>query len=65
MRPLQLRHPSAPTSESVTSWWLTAPREKFTERAAAEHDRMAADPMSRKVPDQIMGRYIGLMRPAE
>jgi hypothetical protein len=29
MRPLQLRHPSAPTSESVTrseSWWTTGGR---------------------------------------
>ena len=65
MRPLY--QPLAPTSEPLIrsdSWWMTADRRGFTERAESEQTRMSADLMSRKVPDQIMGQYVGLMRPA-
>jgi hypothetical protein len=46
------------------SWWESAPVANFTARASAERDRMVNDVIGRKVPDQIMGRYVGLARPA-
>jgi hypothetical protein len=66
MKPL--RHPGVPTSEPYMrseSWWTTSDRLGFTERAAAERDRMGNDVIGRKVPDQILGKYIGLVRSAE
>lgn len=64
-----LRQPVAQTSEKVKrsdSWWMTIPsREGFTARAEAERQRMSIDREGRKVPDQIMGKYIGLVRPVE
>jgi hypothetical protein len=63
-----LRRPSAPTSEPLVrseSWWMTAGRSDFTKRAEAERQRMSGDVIGRKVPDQILGRYIGLFRPQE
>jgi hypothetical protein len=63
-----LRHPGVPTSEPYkvsASWWATAERLGFTERAGAERQRMVNDIVGRKVPDQIMGKYIGLIRPVE
>jgi hypothetical protein len=65
---VDLRQPLAPTSEPNTrsdSWWEHASRSGFTERAQQEHDRMSRDVIGRKVPDQIMGKYIGLVRPTE
>jgi hypothetical protein len=62
-----LRQPQAPTSEPMkvsASWWESAPVANFTARASAERDRMVNDVIGRKVPDQIMGRYVGLARPA-
>lgn len=56
-----LRQPTAPTSAPLVrseSWWITASPERFTERAEAERQRMALDVIGRKVPDQIMGKYI-------
>lgn len=56
-----LRQPLAPTSEPLVrsdSWWMTADRHGFTERAEAERQRMAGDVIGRKVPDQIMGQYV-------
>lgn len=55
-----LRQPLAPTSEPMKkseSWWI-APREGFTARAEQERSRMQSDVIGRKVPDQIMGKYI-------
>lgn len=67
MKPL--RQPLAPTSEPLIpseSWWMTASSEAdFYERAAAQRQRMGNDVIGRKVPDQIMGKYIGLIRPVE
>lgn len=65
----RLRQPLEPIAEKVTrsdSWWMTVPnREGFTARAEAERQRMSGDVIGRKVPDQIMGKYIGLVRPVE
>jgi hypothetical protein len=63
-----LTHPLAPLSEPLKrseSWWITAPIVGFTQRAERERERMNLDVISRKVPDQIMGRYTGLNRPVE
>jgi hypothetical protein len=63
-----LRQPLAPTSEPrkrSDSWWLTASPESFTKRAEVERQRMAGDVIGRKVPDQINGVYIGLLRPVK
>jgi hypothetical protein len=64
----KLRQPLAPTSEPMkvsASWWIKADRRGFTERASAERDRMVNDVIGRKVPDQILGKYITLARPVE
>lgn len=66
-RPL-LRQPLAPTSEPLKrsgSWWMHSGPTGFTARAAEERDRMASDKEGRKVPDQIDGNYIGLLRPQQ
>lgn len=63
-----LRQPHAPTSEPMkvsASWWEHASASGFTERASAERDRMVNDVIGRKVPDQIMGQYLGLNRPVD
>jgi hypothetical protein len=63
-----LRQPLAPTSEprkGSVSWWETASVLGFTARAESERQRMGNDLIGRKVPDQIMGKYIGLIRPVE
>jgi hypothetical protein len=54
---------SDPVSRTA-SWWLTVkPSESMTARALEHRDRMASDKEGRKVPDQIDGQYIGLLRP--
>jgi hypothetical protein len=63
-----LRQPHAPTSEPMkvsASWWEHTSAIGFTARATAERDRMVNDVIGRKVPDQIMGQYLGLNRPVE
>jgi hypothetical protein len=63
-----LRQPLGPTSEPMKksdSWWITASAKGFTDRAERERQRMSGDVIGRKVPDQILGRYIGLVRPTE
>lgn len=47
------------------SWWMACGPRGFTERAVEERDRMVNDVIGRKVPDQILGKYIGLVRPAD
>jgi hypothetical protein len=47
------------------SWWMAWPREGFTAHCLEHRDRMASDVIGRKVPDQIMGKYIGIHRPIE
>lgn len=62
------RREKLPTSETRTrseSWWTAWPREGFTARCAQHRDRMGNDVIGRKVPDQILGKYIGLIRPVE
>jgi hypothetical protein len=66
MKPLrQLGVPRSEPFKVSASWWATASREKFTERAESERQRMSSDVIGRKVPDQIMGRYVGIHRPTE
>lgn len=63
-----LRQPLAPSSEprgKSGSWWMAWPREGFTARCQEHRDRMQSDVIGRKVPDQILGAYIGLRRPVE
>jgi hypothetical protein len=63
-----LRQPLAPTSEPMKksdSWWMKAGRDGFTNRAQRERQRMSGDVIGRKVPDQIMGKYISIARPQE
>jgi hypothetical protein len=63
-----LRHPLRPTSETVMrsdSWWMHTDQCGFTARAETERQRMSGDKEGRKVPDQIDGVYIGLLRPVK
>jgi hypothetical protein len=63
-----LRQPSAPLVERLTrsdSWWMNSGPIGFTARAGAERERMSGDVIGRKVPDQIMGQYLGIHRPVE
>jgi hypothetical protein len=53
-----LRQPRAATKmtvEAVPSWWTTAPREHFSQRATPEHKRMRTSKEARQVPLQILG----------
>jgi hypothetical protein len=66
MKPL--RQPGVPTSEPFIrsdSWWEHVSAVGFTARASAERQRMGNDLIGRKVPDQIMGQYLGIHRPTE
>jgi hypothetical protein len=61
MKPL---YPETDPVNCSMSWWLTVkPSESMTARALEHRDRMASDKEGRKVPDQIDGQYIGLLRP--
>jgi hypothetical protein len=55
---------SEPQKDSA-SWWMAWPRDGFTARCQEHRDRMASDKEGRKVPDQIDGQYIGLLRPVK
>jgi hypothetical protein len=54
-----------PEVKCSASWWMAWPQEGFTAHCLEHRDRMQSDVVGRKVPDQIMGKYIGLMRPQE
>jgi hypothetical protein len=56
-----LRQPLAPTSEPMkvsASWWESAARLGFTDRAEAERRRMGNDVIGRKAPDVIDGQWV-------
>jgi hypothetical protein len=50
------------SAKQSASWWMVGPPEGFTARCQQHRDRMASDKEGRKVPDQIDGQYIGLLR---